>query len=54
MMCHQEARRTFRGVVYEITVRRGEEKGLVVDGKPVAGDLIPLSDKPVSIVTLTL
>ena len=46
--------RTFRGVRYDITVRRGETKGLMVDGKPVAGDLIPLSDGPVCTVTLTI
>ena len=29
-------------------------KGLVVDGKPVDGDLVPLSDGPVCAVTLTI
>ena len=46
--------RIFRGVRYEITVRRGEGKGLVVDGKPVEGDLAPISDGPVSHVVLTI
>ena len=34
------AKRKFRGCVYEITVRRGEQKGLVVDGKPIEGSLV--------------
>ena len=38
--------RLFRGTRYEITVRRGEEKGLTVDGKPVAGDTVPLTTAP--------
>ena len=38
------AKRLFRGTVYHITVRRGEAKGLTVDGKPVAGNTIPLTD----------
>ena len=46
--------RVFRGVRYEITVRRGEQKGLVADGKPVTGDLAPLSDGPVSRITVTI
>ena len=46
--------RTFRGVRYEITVRRGETKGLVVDGKAVPGDLVPLAAGPVCAVTLTI
>ena len=46
--------RIFRSVRYEITVQRGENKGLVVDGKPMEGDLAPLSDGPVSHVTLTI
>ncbi len=46
--------RTFRGVRYEITVRRGEEKGLTVDGRPVTGDLIPLCDGPVCSVALII
>lgn len=38
------AERLFRGTRYHITVRRGEAKGLTVDGKPVAGNTIPLTD----------
>ena len=48
------ASRVFRGVRYDITVRRGEEKGLLVDGKPVEGDLVPLSAGAACAVTLTL
>ncbi|MBQ3651924.1 MAG: glycosyl transferase, partial [Clostridia bacterium] len=48
------ARRVFRGVLYEITVRRGEQKGLLVDGKPVEGDLVPLSVGPRCAVTVTI
>ncbi len=48
------AGRVFRGVRYEITVRRGEQKGLVADGRPVTGDLAPLSDGPVSKITVTI
>ena len=46
--------RVFRGVRYEITVRRGDDKGLLVDGKPVSGDLIPLSGGPACAVILTI
>ncbi len=46
--------RVFRGVRYEITVRRGETKGLVVDGKAVAGDLAPLSAGPVCQIVVTI
>lgn len=46
--------RIFRGVRYEITVRRGDAKGLVVDGQPVEGDLAPLSAGPVVRVTVTI
>ncbi len=38
------AEREFRGCRYDILVRRaqeGETKGTIVDGKPIAGDLIP-------------
>ncbi len=40
-----EATRTFRGVRYEIAVRRagpGSAVSLVVDGRPVPGDVVPL------------
>ena len=46
--------RSFRGVRYEITVRRGAEQGLLVDGKPVKGDLVPLSRGPVVSVAVTI
>jgi cellobiose phosphorylase len=46
--------RLFRGTSYRITVRRGAEKGLVVDGKPVAGNTVPLTDAPVCYVELTV
>ena len=46
--------RLFRGVRYEITVRRGEDKGMTVDGKPVSGKTAPLSDAPVCKVVLTI
>ena len=36
-------RRFFRGTRYDITVRRGAEKGLLVDGVPVPGSTIPLT-----------
>ena len=48
------ASRLFRGIRYEITVRRGEKKGLVVDGTPVEGDTVPLTGNPVCVVELTI
>jgi cellobiose phosphorylase len=39
------ATRIFRGVTYQITVRRegpGNEVSLVVDGRPLPGDIVPL------------
>jgi cellobiose phosphorylase len=39
------ARRTFRGAVYDITVKRagkGNNVSLVVDGTPIEGDVVPL------------
>ena len=47
-------RRLFRGTLYDITVRRGEQKGLTVDGKALDGNLIPLTDAPTCAVTVTL
>jgi cellobiose phosphorylase len=41
-----KASRVFRGVRYEIEVRRAtknEAPGLIVDGAPVAGNVIPLA-----------
>jgi len=46
--------RLFRGTLYEITVRRGEKKGLIVDGQPVQGVIVPLTDAPSCEVTLTI
>ena len=40
------AARLFRGTRYLITVRRGEEKGMTVDGKPVEGNTAPLTEAP--------
>ena len=40
------AARLFRGTRYLITVRRGEEKGMTVDGKPVEGNTAPLTSAP--------
>jgi cellobiose phosphorylase len=40
-----EARRVFRGVTYQIAVERvgpGNEVALVVDGRPIEGDVVPL------------
>ena len=50
--CH--INRLFRGTVYEITVKRGADKGLTVDGKRVDGDVIPLTDAPICNVTVTM
>ena len=47
-------RRSFRGTLYEITVRRGKEKGLLVDGKAVDGNVIPLTDAPACNVVVTV
>ena len=46
--------RRFRGTEYTVHVRRGERKGITVDGQPVAGDLIPLSGKAAVSVEVTL
>ena len=46
--------RLFRGTRYEITVRRGEHKGLVVDGTPLSGNQIPLTDAKSCAVELTI
>ncbi len=48
------ASRVFRGTRYEVTVRRGAEKGLLVDGKPVEGKKAPLTGAPVCEVVLTV
>ena len=46
--------RLFRGTRYDITVQRGENKGLTVNGKPVSGNTVPLTDAPVCTVELTI
>ncbi len=46
--------RLFRGTRYEITVRRGEDKGLRVDGKPVGGKTVPLASGAVCSVELVI
>ncbi|MBQ1408107.1 MAG: glycosyl transferase [Eubacterium sp.] len=46
--------RLFRGTRYEITVRRGDKKGMLVDGKPVEGNTVPLTDAPVCEVLVTI
>ena len=46
--------RLFRGTRYEIEVRRGPEKGMTVEGKPVAGRTAPLTDAPVCRVELVI
>ncbi len=46
--------RQFRNTRYEITVKRGEKKGLSVDGRPVSGHTVPLTDAPVCRVELTI
>ncbi len=49
-----EASRVFRGTRYDIKVVRGENKGLTVDGRRVAGNTIPLSKSPVCKAELTI
>ena len=53
-----EATRIFRGVTYRITVERagqGSTVSLVVDGQPVAGNVVPLAEgKTECAVTVTL
>ena len=39
--------RIFRGCEYHIQIKRGEGKGLYVEGKKLAGTLVPLSNKKV-------
>jgi cellobiose phosphorylase len=51
-----EAERSFRGVRYEISVKRegpGSEVSLEVDGKAISGTVIPLPDKSVTSVKVT-
>ena len=46
--------RTFRGTRYDITVQRGENKGMTVDGVPVAGRKAPVTEAAVCKVVLTI
>jgi cellobiose phosphorylase len=49
------ATRVYRGVVYHVTVRRegpGNEVSLVVDGQPVAGDVVPPPSQGTAEVTV--
>ena len=45
--------RVFRGVRYCITVQRGEDKGLCVNGAKISGNIVPLSDSSCE-VTVTI
>jgi cellobiose phosphorylase len=48
-----EATRSFRGVRYEISVRRegrGNAVSLEVDGKPIEGTIIPLPNEAINTV----
>ena len=47
-------RRYFRGTVYDITVRRGTEPGMTVDGKPVKGNKAPLTSAKECAVEVTI
>ncbi|MBR6006179.1 MAG: glycosyl transferase, partial [Clostridia bacterium] len=49
-----ELTRVFRGTRYRVTVKRGENKGMTVDGKPVPGCTIPLSEKAECAVTVII
>ena len=46
--------RRFRGTEYSIRVKRTGTPGMDVDGKPVSGNIVPLSDKPYVTVEVTL
>ena len=46
--------RRFRGTEYSIRVKRTGTPGMDVDGKPVSGNIVPLSDKPHVTVEVTL
>ena len=47
-------KRLFRGTVYDITVKRGERKGITVDGKAVTGELIPCVQAETCTVEVTI
>ena len=46
--------RLFRGTRYDITVVRGENKGMKVDGRPVEGRTAPLTSAPVCRIELVI
>ncbi len=46
--------RRFRGTEYTIQVRRGEEKGIRVNGTPIDGEVVPLSREAAVLVEVTL
>ena len=46
--------RLFRGTRYDITVRRGERNGVTVNGKPVSGNTVPLTDALVCTVEVNI
>lgn len=50
--CHIQ--RLFRNTLYDIEVKRGDNKGLIVDGKVVEGNIIPLSDAKKCIVVFII
>ncbi|MBN1180256.1 MAG: hypothetical protein JXD18_13675, partial [Anaerolineae bacterium] len=50
-----EAKRVYRGVTYHVAVRRegpGNAVSLIVDGQPVAGDVVPLPEREASTVAV--
>ena len=46
--------RRFRGTEYTIHVRRTGARGIAVDGVPVSGNLVPLTDRDQVTVEVTL
>jgi cellobiose phosphorylase len=50
-----EVTRHFRGADYRVRLRRGEHKGILVDGERIAGDLLPdFQDRKEHLVEVTL
>lgn len=50
-----KAVRVFRGLTYQITVKRigkGNKVSLKIDGKPISGDIVPLPPKGVNVVNV--
>ncbi|UDF05129.1 GH36-type glycosyl hydrolase domain-containing protein [Asticcacaulis sp. AND118] len=41
-----KATRLFRGSTYHVTYRRGDQPGLMLDGQPITGDVLPLPQTP--------